>query len=212
MARVVLRTLAARFQHTANAGDMASLFQTALLAGDLEALRRCPKADRHVHGIGGGSREYLRERIGHDIAPVTGTLASMAEMHAWTDEHLAPHFSGAAGRELAFESTFAQARLDGVTLVEFGEDAWGLTLHQGDPHGVWRMLERAHARGGPDVGWIPQLGVSRHCPVPAIEYWMAPLLELGVFRALDLSGDEFAPTDRGVRARLSARESRRACI
>ena len=171
---------------------MASLFQTALRAGDLEALRRCPKADRHVHGIGGGSRAYLRKCIGHDIAPVTGTLALMAEMHAWTDEHLAPHFSGAEGRELAFEATFAQARLDGVSLIEFGEDAWGLTLHHGDPQGMWRMLERAHAHGGPEVGWIPQLGVSRHCPVPAIEYWMAPLLELGVFRTLDLSGDEFA--------------------
>jgi adenosine deaminase len=171
---------------------MTSPFQAALQEGDLEALRRCPKADLHVHGIGGGSRPYLRERIGHDIAPVAGTLASMAEMHAWTDEHLAPHFAGAAGRELAFEATFAQARLDGVTHIEFGEDAWGITLHGGDPQSVWRMLERAHARGGPEVGWSPQLGISRHCPVPAIEYWMAPLLQLGVFRTLDLSGDEFA--------------------
>lgn len=171
---------------------MTSPFQSALIAGDIEALRRCPKADLHVHGIGGGSREYLRERIGHDIAPVIGTLASMAEMHAWTDEHLAPHFAGILGRELALEATFSQARLDGVTVIEVGEDAWGITLHDGDPEGVRRMIDRAHARGGPEVAWVPQLGISRHCPVAAIERWMAPLLDLGFFRTLDLSGDELA--------------------
>lgn len=168
------------------------MFETALVAGDLDALRRCPKADLHVHGVGGGSRAYLRDRIGCDIAPLEGALSSMAEMHAWADEHLAPLFEGTAGRELAAEATFAQARLDGVTCIEFGEDAWGITLHASDPKALWAMLQRAHARGGPDVGWIPQLGISRHCAVSAIESWMEPLLDLGVFRTLDLSGDEFA--------------------
>jgi adenosine deaminase len=32
--------------------------------------------------------------------------------------------------------------------------------------------------------------MSRHCPVPALERWLAPFLELGTFRTLDLSGDE----------------------
>lgn len=171
---------------------MHSPFQAALEAGDLAALRACPKADLHVHGIGGGHRGYLRELTGRDIAPLAAPLASLAEMDAWSRDTLGDLFAGAAGRALAVEATFAQARLDGVTLIEVGEDAWGVTLHAGGAVAVWAMLTAARARGGPEVGWRPQLGISRHCPIPAIEHWIAPLLDLGVFEVLDLSGDEFA--------------------
>lgn len=54
------------------------------------------------------------------------------------------------------------------------------------------MLQAAHAAGAPGIEWIPQLGMSRHCRVLDLERWLEPFLELGVFRTLDLSGDEFA--------------------
>jgi adenosine deaminase len=171
---------------------MSTAFQAALEAGDIAGLRACPKADLHVHGVGGGSRAYLRERTGRDIAPFEGVFASMAEMDAWTQAHVGDVFKGAPGRAIAVEATFAQARLDGVTRIEFGEDVWGVTLHDDGAAGVWRMLAGAHERIAPEVEWVPQMGMSRHCPFRALEYWMAPLLELGLFRTLDLSGDEFA--------------------
>jgi adenosine deaminase len=67
-----------------------------------------------------------------------------------------------------------------------------ITLHEGSAQAVWRTLQEAHRAGGPDIDWIPQLGISRHCDIAAIEQWAVPLLELGVFRTLDLSGDEEA--------------------
>lgn len=167
-------------------------FTDALEAGDLAALRRVPKADLHIHGIGGGDRAFLRERTGIDIPPVEGVMRSMAEMDARSAEVFAPIFQGVPGRTLAVEATFVQARKDGVTRLEFGPDAWDITLHGGSAESVWDSLQAAHQAGAPDIDWSPQLGVSRHCPIPAIERWMAPLLELGVFTAFDLSGDEGA--------------------
>jgi adenosine deaminase len=171
---------------------MPSDFVTALELGDHHAIRRTPKADLHIHGFGGGDRAFLRERTGVDVAPVDGVLGSMAEMHAFANEKLSPLFAGAAGRALALEATFVQARKDGVTRLEVGEDAWSITLHEGSAQAVWRTLQEAHRAGGPDIDWIPQLGISRHCDIAAIERWAVPLLELGVFRTLDLSGDEGA--------------------
>jgi adenosine deaminase len=96
------------------------------------------------------------------------------------------------GRQIGVEATFVQARRDGVTRLETGEDVWGITLHDGSAQAVWEMLQAAHARGGPEIDWVPQLGLSRHCRAADLERWLEPLLDLGVFRALDLSGDELA--------------------
>ena len=186
---------------------MPSDFVTALETGDRDAVRRAPKADLHIHGFGGGDRAFVRERTGVDIAPLDRVLGSMAEMHAFADDKLWPAFAGVTGRALALEATFVQARKDGVTRLEVGEDAWSITLYEGSAEAVWRNLKEAHEAGGPDIDWIPQLGISRHCGVAAIDRWMTPLLELGTFETLDLSGDEaaqpievFAPIYRKARA------------
>ena len=161
---------------------MSSDFSMALEQRDLGALRRCPKADLHIHGIGGGDREFLRAATGVDIAPVERVLRSMAEMHDFVDEKLAGLFSEPSGRALAYHATFAQARKDGVTRLEVGEDAWAITLHEGSAHAVWTMLSEAHRSRAPNIDWIPQLGISRHGPVEAVERRIEPFLELGVYQ------------------------------
>ncbi len=169
---------------------MSTPFQIALETGDLAAIRACPKADLHIHAIMGGCREFVRERLGLDIVPLDGVLGSMDEMHAWVDAQTRGLFRDAAGRAVAFEATFVQARNDGVTRLEVGADVWEITLHENSARSVWRMLTTAHANGAPEIDWVPQMSFSRHCPARALDYWMAPLLELGVFQTLDLSGDE----------------------
>lgn len=105
-------------------------FSDALLRGDLQAVRACPKADLHTHGWANSDRSYVFEKTGRDIVPVASPLASMDAMHAW-----------------------AQANI---------------------------------------LEWVPKLGLSRHCQVALLREWMAPWLELGFHRVLDLSGDELA--------------------
>jgi adenosine deaminase len=171
---------------------VSSEFVQALETRDLAALRRCPKADLHIHGIGGGDRTFLREKTGVDVIPVHGRLSSMAEMHAFADGAFGRLFSGAPGRALAFAATFVQARNDGVTRIELGEDAWSLTLHGNSPVAIWTMLRDVHRAAAPSIEWIPQLGISRHCTIQNVERWVIPLLELGVFKTLDLTGDEMS--------------------
>ena len=137
-------------------------------------------------------RAFVRERTGVDVAPLDRVLGSMAEMHAFADDRLSPAFAGVAGRALALEATFVQARNDGVTRLEVGEDVWSITLHEGSAEAVWLSLKEAHKAGGPEIDWIPQLGISRHCGVAAIDRWITPFLELKTFETLDLSGDEGA--------------------
>jgi hypothetical protein len=156
----------------------AAEFQPALIAGDLDALRRCPKADLHNQFILSGDRAFLAERTGRDIAPLNAPLASMEEMHAWVAHATGGLFDSAAGRVLAFEAAFVQAARDGVTRLEVGEDVWAITLYGDSAARLTAVLE-AVRRDWPHVAWIRQLGLSRHCTPAALDRWLDPFLALG---------------------------------
>ena len=170
-------------------------FIDALQRCDLAAIRRVPKADLHNHGLASGSRGYIRARTGRDIAPVTRPLRSMAEMHAWYDANIAPVFKSLApadAHRLGREAPFVQAKEDGVTRIEFGEDVWMVTQGQGTARELAATLADIHAQTAPDIAFVPLLGLSRHCSFRALDLWLAPFLEFDYFRTFDLSGDEFA--------------------
>ena len=173
-------------------GSHPTDFTDALTSGDLEAVRRCPKADLHTHGFAKADRDYVRERTGHDIEPVKVSLRSMDEMHEWAKANIGDLFAGRAGRTLGIEANFIGALKDGVTRIEFGDDVWMVTQGLGSPQELVDSIAQIHVRMAPQVEWIPQLGLSRHCKVQWLQEWMAPRLELGFHKVLDLSGDELA--------------------
>jgi adenosine deaminase len=171
---------------------MTTSFTAALTSGDLQAVQACLKADLHTHSGANSDRDYIRERTGRDIVPVSAPLKSMDEMHAWSKANLAELFDGPQGRALWVEASFVRALRDGLTRIEFGDDVWMVTQGLGSPSDLVESITRIHARVAPHVEWIPQLGLSRHCKLEWLQEWMAPWLELGFHRTLDLSGDELA--------------------
>jgi adenosine deaminase len=164
-------------------------FQQALRAGDLEAIRGVPKADLHNHGWAGADPVSVGAILGRRIDPIDHKLTSMDEMHTWAGENFGkvdPKL-----RPQLFEAAFVRAARDGLVRFEIGDDVWASTL-DGSAENVTSILKRAHQRGAPDVEWIPQLGMSRHCRIEDIRRWMEPFLELRCYRTVDLSGDESA--------------------
>jgi len=176
-----------------------SAFVGALEEGDLAAIRACPKADLHTHGYLSANRAFVKARTGRDIAPLARPIASMDEMHAWVDAHVRPLFDGGDGRLLGFEAAFAQAIADGLTRIELGDDVWAITRGMGTAAELHRSLDRLHRATAPDVEWIAQASMSRHCSIAALDRWLSPFLETGLYRTLDLSGNELAqPIERFV--------------
>jgi adenosine deaminase len=167
-------------------------FTDALAQGDIQAIRACPKADLHTHGLANADRAYVFEKTGRDIVPVATPLESMDSMHAWAQANIGNLFEGQAGRTLGIEASFVRAIKDGLTRIEFGDDVWMVTQGLGSPQDLVQSILTVHKRMAPNIEWIPQLGLSRHCKVELIQEWMAPWLQLGFHKVLDLSGDELA--------------------
>lgn len=170
----------------------SSAFAEALDRGDIQAIRACPKADLHTHGFANADRDYVREKTGHDIVPIATPLASMQDMHDWAQRNIGDLFGGPQGRQLGIESSFVRALRDGLTRIEFGDDVWMVTQGLGQPRDLVDQIRRGHAQIAPQVQWIPQLGLSRHCELRLLQEWMAPWLDLGFHQVLDLSGDELS--------------------
>jgi adenosine deaminase len=167
-------------------------FQAALEAADRDAIRRVPKSDLHNHFFLGGNRALVSEWAGKDVAPLDRKLGCMAEMHEWVQARLGTLFAGAQGRSKAFEATLVQAKFDGITRLVTGETPWAITLHNGSATALTEAWKSVHARIAPDIEWIPQLDLAREVPVDVHARRLAPFLELGFWRTLDMSGDELA--------------------
>jgi adenosine deaminase len=170
---------------------MNQTFQEALRAGDLDAIRRFAKSDLHNHLAGGGNPAWVSAKTGVRMDALDHKLASMAEMHAWADEHLA-RLGSPENRLLKIEAAFVQAASDGVTRLEGGEDIWAPTFYKCSAAALTESLTQIQARVAAHVEWIPQLGMSRHCLIRDLDRWIRPFLELGFYRTIDLSGDELA--------------------
>jgi adenosine deaminase len=170
---------------------MRTPFADALVSGDLDAIRRCPKSDLHNHGAGSGDRAFVFERTGIDVAPLDHKLASMAEMHDWVQANVAPAFQGDEAVTLGAEAALALAKRDGVTRIEFGPDVWLVTRGRSAEE-LTRSLQQVCAPVAPEIEWIPQVSMSRHCSISALTRWLTPFLELDAYRTFDLSGDELA--------------------
>ena len=168
-------------------------FRDALIRGDLAAVRSCPKADLHNHFVLGGSRAFLRRHTGREIRPLNQPIHSMDEMHIWYARNLGASFETPEGRRLLIRAAFAQAKEDGVTVLEIGEDVWGLdAFFHGDVEELVTAFETAHREIAPETELRLQIGLSRHCEISYLEDCLSHLWGCKAFYSIDLYGDELA--------------------
>lgn len=160
---------------------------------NIGGIRKFPKADLHNHFVLGGSRKYLREQIGENIQAIKEPLHSMNDMHAWNEQNIGQIFNSSEGRRVLIDATFAQAKEDGVTILEIGEDVWGLNeFFHGDIDELVAAFETANQEIAPEIELRLQIGLSRHCDIGYLEDCLFHFWGNEAFYSIDLYGDELA--------------------
>lgn len=169
------------------------MFTEALWRGNLEAIRKSPKADLHNHFVLGGSRKYLLKQSGRNIQPIMKPLHSMEEMHAWNASNIGHFFDTPNGRRMLIKAAFMQAKEDGVTILEIGEDVWGLGAFFNEHiDELVDAFETAHKEIAPEIELRLQIGMSRHCKIDYLEDCLSHFWGCKAFYSIDLYGDELA--------------------
>lgn len=174
-------------------GLCSSKFKNALRESNLECLREVPKSDLHNHFVLGGCREFIFERTGNLIAPISGVLTSMDQMHEWNLDNKGDLFNNAPMRRLLIDATFVQANKDGVKILEIGEDVWGLKqFYNNDLDELIRAFTESNQQYAPETELRLQIGLSRHCSIPYLESVLEPFWGRKEFYSIDLYGDELS--------------------
>jgi len=116
----------------------------------------------------------------------------MEEMHAWNSRNTGC-FETAEGRRLLIRAAFFQAKEDGVTVLEIGEDVWGLgAFFHGDIGELVDAFETAHREIAPKIELRLQIGLSRHCDIAYLEDCLSHFWGCKAFYSIDLYGNESA--------------------
>lgn len=169
------------------------MFTEALWRGNLEDILKSPKADLHNHFVLGGSRKYLLKQSGRNIQPIKNPLHSMEEMHAWNAANIGHFFDTPNGRRMLIKAAFMQAKEDGVTILEIGEDVWGLGAFFNEHiDELVDAFETAHKEIAPEIELRLQIGMSRHCKIDYLEDCLSHFWGCKAFYSIDLYGDELA--------------------
>lgn len=168
-------------------------FINYIKAENLMKIRKIPKSDLHNHFVLGGNREYIKTTIGVEIPPLDGMLNTMDDMHKWNSNYIGERFNSFEMRKLLIEATFYQAKTDGVTILEIGEDVWGLgEFFNNDMDLLIDVFQTAHKKIAPEIELRLQIGLSRHCSISYLEKCLEPFWGREEFYSIDLYGDELA--------------------
>lgn len=168
-------------------------FMEALKKHDINELRTIPKSDLHNHFALGGSREYIQLQTGIEIPFFKGVLSTMQDMHHWNDLYIGERFNTKEMRKVLIDATFAQAKEDGIKILEIGEDVWGLgEFFDNNIEELIHVFQDANQRIAPEVELRLQIGLSRHCSINYLSRCLEPFWGHNIFYSIDLYGDEFA--------------------
>jgi len=168
-------------------------FMEALKDQDIEVVRQIPKADLHNHFVLGGSRQYIQKMTGINIPYHVGVLSCMQDMHDWNGKYIGEKFNNSQMRKLLIEATFAQAKEDGVKVLEIGEDVWGLEkFFHNNIEELIETFQNANRTIAPEVELRLQIGLSRHCKVDYLMKCLDQFWGYKEFYSIDLYGDELA--------------------
>lgn len=101
---------------------------------------------------------------------------------------------------MLIRAAFSQAKEDGITVLEIGEDVWGLgEFFHGNIDELVAAFETAHQEIAPEIELRLQIGLSRHCDTAYLEDCLSHFWGCKAFYSIDLYGDELAqPIDNFI--------------
>jgi len=164
--------------------------ERGLAAGDAGALRAIPKSDLHCHGLLSAPLAHYERVRRQRLPPPPRRFGDFDRFSEYIVAHLLPALSGPAAVRAIVVGAFERLIADGVVYAEMSfdlllPDAIGLSADR-----FAALLGEEVARVASQVAVAPEIGINRALPATDIEPLLRAWIATGVFRSIDLYGDE----------------------
>lgn len=160
------------------------------LAGDAAALAAVPKTDLHAHGLLSAPLAAFERVRGTPLPPAPARFPDFDAFNLYIAEHLLPVLTDARSVRAVVRAAFERLVADGVVYAEMSFDLLapefiGLSAAQ-----FAALLAEEIERVAADVVVAPDIGINRAVPVAEALPLLREFIATGVFRSVDLYGDE----------------------
>lgn len=167
-------------------------FYAAIRNNDLAALALVPKSDLHNHSILGTRIEHIESWLKRSIQRPQPRMASLDEMIKYAHEVLYPHTNTLAGFQFTAQSSIQDAINDGVTVLEMSFDVRFVSLYEEAPDDFLRFVSDLVETYDDRIDFRPEIGMSKDRPADDQTRLALLCIRSGIFRSIDLYGNETA--------------------
>jgi len=139
----------------------SSVFKNGLETGDLSALQKVPKADRHCHFDLSGRFNLFEKLVGRSLPKPAANFPDFQVFQDYILDVLDPILETKEGTKLAKLAAIISAYEDGVTQLEPSMDD-GFSYHFGDDYQeMITFLSESLNKHHPNLDFRPELGLGR---------------------------------------------------
>ncbi len=182
-------------------GDYDTLFIEALRDKDRRKIAKVPKSDLHNHVPYGGSRVFLGAIEGRTIPKCDHKFHNIPEMNAWCNNNIKVKND----YQLRVIASYIQARQDGIEV--FAPNFAFCAQKEFDSFIEYiDFIKRLGDMFGEYMYIYPELCLDRNKRSEEMEEITKKFLDTGVFKSIDLVGDEFIGVDSFVGCYKIAKE------
>ena len=172
---------------------MAVPFAQALETGDLASVRRAPKTDYHCHCYFATRIENVERWLGHSLERPVIPMRGLRGMLCYASRALDHYINSLAGFQFTAEAAVEDAIKDGVRRLEMSFDVRSAGHFEKGFAGFSSFIRQLVERHRGRIDLRPELGIARESIGKAeIEYRVREGIDSGLFRSIDLYGDEDA--------------------
>ncbi len=177
------------------------LFIKALEDRDGDSITKIPKSDLHNHVPYGGDRAFLGKIEGRTIPKCNHKFLTIPEMNAWCKNNIKANND----YQLRVVASYIQAKRDGIKV--FAPNFAFCAQKEFDSFDAYiEFIRRLGNFFGDYMQIYPEFCLDRNKCSSETEEITRKFLSTGIFRSIDLVGDEFLGVDNFVKCYKIAKE------
>jgi len=172
--------------------ERSDLFRASLESGDLEGIKRVPKADLHCHGTLGMRFSSLKKILGDELIAPPTAFGGPSGFFNWTAVAVRPFATQSRYAEALLSATIEDAIEDGISVIEASIDL-GVGHGWSSPKGIICLAAKLRDRYAKAIRVKPEIGIKKDANPAAEGSFILDLVRSGAFESIDLYGPEMSP-------------------